>query len=186
MALILFNSYLSIFIRRTFERKNFEMVQFDQIFERFLRDHFRHSINVDFKKNSSLDLPEGENDILILKEDDKNVCFYSSISNFLNCFGGNETFACKVESRLDSLNTTSIKLTNLEMIEENNILKLVEKGSKFTMVIPETNTQVLITLKNVDDFSGPGILIESDECWSNLKYFLERFYQVDFRLSIYF
>ena len=90
----------------------------------------------------------------MLNETVGNICIFSSNLNFLNCIGNNNTVACKIKSRLNTLNTTSIKLTNLEMIEENNILKLVEKGSKFTMVIPETNTQVLITLKNVDDFSG--------------------------------
>ena len=126
-----------------------------------------------------------KDDVKMLNGTVGNICIFSSNLNFLNCIGNNNTVACKVKSRLDVLNTTSFKLTNLEMFEENNILKLVEKGSKFTMVIPETNTQVLITLKNVDNFSGPGILIESNECWSNLIYFVNEFKKLDFRLKYF-
>lgn len=178
--IISFNGSLAIFYRQT------ELFQFDQKLERFLRDHFKNGFDFDLKKNCCLDLSKTlYDDILILKETDKNVCFYSSISKFLNCFGGNETIACEVKSRLDTLNKTSVKLKNLEMKEENNILKLVEKGSNFTMVNPENNAQVLVTIKNEDNFSEPGILIDSDECWSNLLYFLVRFEKVYFRLNIF-
>lgn len=113
------------------------------------------------------------------------LCVYSTKTNFLNCFGVNETFGCEVISRLNDLKNVSVELTNLKIVENNFTLNLFERESNFTFLTPENKRQVIVSIKNTDDFREPGILVENENCWSNLFFFIENLSEVNFKLSLF-
>lgn len=118
-------------------------------------------------------------------EEKPGICSYSTKTNFLNCFGVNETFGCEVTSRFNDLKNITLELKNLKMVENNFTLNLIEKGSNFTFVLPENERHVVISIKNIDDFQEPGIFIENEDCWSNLFFFFQTLTQVNFKLAIF-
>ncbi|CAF0721387.1 unnamed protein product [Brachionus calyciflorus] len=135
--------------------------------------------------NSTVSLLDAD-DIRVLNETNSNMCFYSSRAPVINCFSHNETFNCPVVERFVGLKNITVKLTNLELVpvESKTALRLVEKSANFTFVLPQVNKEVNVSLKNVDDFTEPGLLVEDQDCWSTISGFVNRFQKIDFRMNL--
>ncbi|CAF0787399.1 unnamed protein product [Brachionus calyciflorus] len=135
--------------------------------------------------NSTVSLLD-DDDVRVLNETTSNMCFYSSLTPVINCFSHNQTFNCPVVERFVGLKNITVKLTNLELVpaEISNVFRLVEKSANFTLLLPEVQKEVDVVLKNFDDFTEPGLLVEDQECWSTIAEFVNEFQKIDFHLSL--
>lgn len=127
-----------------------------------------------------------EEDTKFLKESDSSVCIYTTSSSVFSCFGKNETFDCPVVQKLAGLKDLKVKLTNLVLTptEKTSVFSFLEKGKNFTLITPVGGKPVIVSLKNVDDFTEPGLLIQDKECWSLILDFVKQFHTVGLRLNL--
>jgi len=109
----------------------------------------------------------------------RTTCSYARNESLIRCVGGIETIECPVEARLEEIRNITLRLPVLNMIpeiiktkeaKEADILRLVSRtnGSRFTLIHPKTNGEVLLSIYSSPAIAEPGFLVKDVKCMDRI------------------
>jgi len=108
----------------------------------------------------------------------RTTCSYAPTESIIRCVGA-EHIECPVEARLEEIRNITVRLPILNMIpeiiktkegKEADILRLVSRttGSRWTLIHPKTNEEVLMSIYSSPAIAEPGFFVKDTKCMDRI------------------